>query len=99
MHFQCRRIRTLQHRCWEKPAILKEVSDVCEPTLNSIWNKEINTQKCFPDNLKLMDVTPVSKKEDVSLLKNYRPVSVLLVVSKIYERIMQRQILEYIDKH
>ena len=46
-----------------------------------------------------MDVTLVFKKEDASLLKNYRPVSVLPVVSKIYERIMQKQILEYIDKH
>ena len=44
-------------------------------------------------------MTPVFKKEDASLLKNYRPVSVLPVVSKIYERIMQKQILEYIDKH
>ena len=39
------------------------------------------------------------KKEDASLLKNYRPVSVIPVVSKIYDRIMQKQILEYIDKH
>ena len=39
------------------------------------------------------------KKEDASLLKNYRPVSVLSVVSKIFERIIQKQILEYIDKH
>ena len=46
-----------------------------------------------------MDVTPAFKKEDPSLLKNYRPVSVLAVVSKIYERIMLKQILEYIDKH
>ena len=75
------------------------MSDICEPTLNTIWNKEIITQNCFPDTLKLMDVTPMSKKEDVSLLKNYRPVSVLPVVSKIYERIIQKQILEYIDKH
>ena len=44
-------------------------------------------------------MTPVFKKEGASLLKNYRPVSVLLVVSKIYERIMQKQVLEYIDKH
>ena len=42
-------------------------------------------------------MTPVFKKEDASLLKNYRPVSVLPVVSKIYERIMQKQILEYIE--
>ena len=33
------------------------------------------------------------------MLKNYRPVSVLLAVPKIYERIMQKQILKYIDKH
>ena len=44
-------------------------------------------------------MTPVFKKEDASLLKNYRPVSVLPVVSKIYERIIQKEILEYIDKH
>ena len=30
---------------------------------------------------------------------NYRPVSVLPVVSKVYERIMKKQILGYIDKH
>ena len=78
---------------------LKEVSDIYAPVLNDIWNNEIITQKRFPNNLKLADVTPVLKKEDASLLKNYRPVSVLQVVSKIYERIMQKQILEYIDKH
>ena len=44
-------------------------------------------------------MTAVFKKEDASLLKNYRPVILIPVVSKIYERIMQKQILEYIDKH
>ena len=39
------------------------------------------------------------KKENASLSKNYRLVNVLLVVSKFFERIMQKQILEYIDKH
>ena len=75
------------------------MSDICAPALNDIWNNEIITQKCFPNNLKLADVTPVFKKEDASLLKNYRPVSVLPVTSKIYERIMQKQILKYIGKH
>ena len=62
-------------------------------------DNEIITQKHFPNNLKLADVTPVFKKEDASLLKSYRPVSVKPVVSKIYERVVQTQILEYIDKH
>ena len=42
---------------------------------------------------------PVFKKEDASLLKNYRPVSVLPVRSKIHGRIMQKQILKFTDKH
>ena len=61
--------------------------------LNDIWNNEIITQKSFHNNLKLVDVAPAFKKEDASLLKNYRPVSVLPAVSKIYKRIMQKQIL------
>ena len=75
------------------------MSDICAPALNDIWNNEIITQKCFPNNLKLADLTPVLKKEDASSPKNYRPVRVLPDVSKIYERIMQKQILEYIGKH
>ena len=75
------------------------MSDICAPALNDIWNNEIITQKCFPKNIKLTDVTRVFKKDDASLLKNYRPVSVLPVVSKIYERTMQKRILEYIEKH
>ena len=74
------------------------MSNIYTPLLNGIWNKEIITQKIFPNNLKLGDVTPVFKKENASLSKNYRPGSVLPAVSKIYERIVQKQILEYIDK-
>ena len=71
--------------------LIKDVSDTCAPALNDIWNNEIITQKYFPNNLKLADVTPVFKTEDASLLKNYRLVSVLPVVFKIYERIVQKQ--------
>ena len=44
-------------------------------------------------------MTPICIKEDASLLKNYSPASVLPTVSKTYEKIMQKQVLEYIDKH
>ena len=84
--------------------ILKETSDISSTTLLKIWNEEIVPQQKFPDKLKLADVTPIFKKGDPnnikldSLAKNYRPVSVLPSVSKIFERIMQKQILTYIDK-
>ena len=66
---------------------LKEVSGICAPTLNDIWNKKIITQKSFPNYLKLADLTPAFQKEDASLLKNYRPVSLPPVVSKIYKEL------------
>ena len=69
---------------------LKEASDICTRPLNDIFIEKIITQKSFPNNLKLADVTPVFKIEDASLLKNNRPVSVLPVISKTYERIMQK---------
>ena len=50
------------------------------PCLKNIWNIEIVSQQKFSDNLKLADVTPVFKKDDANLTKNYRPVSVLPIV-------------------
>ena len=38
------------------------------------------------------------KKEESTKVKNYRPVSILPTVSKIFERLMQKQISEYINQ-
>ena len=50
----------------------------------------------IPNNLKLANVTSGLKKEDSNLIKNYRPGSVLPVVSKIFEKQLQKQIISYI---
>ena len=52
----------------------------------------------YPINLKLADVTPIHKKDETTLMKNYRPVSLIPIVSKLFERDMYNQILSYIDK-
>ena len=49
--------------------------------------------------LKLVDVTPFFKKGDPESIKNYRPVSVLPNVSKKFERIMLKQVLEQMNKY
>ena len=69
------------------------------PFLTNVWNIEIVSQHKFLDNLKLADVTPVFKKDDANLTKNYRPVSVLPIVSKIFERLLQKQTVSYIDQY
>ena len=51
----------------------------------------------FPNGLKLADITPIHKCGEKVCQKNYRPVSILPVLSKIYERVMQQQISNYIE--
>ena len=78
--------------------ILKSSSEMCNEILQNIWNSEIIEKKYFPKNLKLADITPVYKKKDPTLAENYRPVSVLPSVSKIFERIIQNQFSSYNDE-
>ena len=58
----------------------------------------INTSislKCFPSTMKCAEISPVFKKDDNLMRDNYRPVSVLTVVSKIYETLMNDQLTDY----
>ena len=56
---------------------------------------------CFPAKYKHAVVIPLLKKDnlDVSQLKNYRPVSNLTFVSKLLERIVQTQLVNYLTEH
>ena len=53
----------------------------------------------FPGNLKLADITPVFKRKDIPSKTNYRPVSVLPILSKLFEKIMQKQINGFISNY
>ena len=46
---------------------------------------------CFPDDLKLAEVSPISKKNDDLDKENYRPASVLFNVSNVFEKIIYSQ--------
>ena len=57
----------------------------CEPKLFNICLKE----SCFPDCWKVSSVVPVFKNvRERSTAKNYRPVSLLSVVSKVFEKLV-----------
>ena len=77
------------------PKILKVSCNISAKTLHILFNECLITGN-FPDNLKLADVTPYFKKKDPLNKANYRPVSVLPSISKIFEKLMQKQINGYI---
>ena len=78
---------------------LKEVEEIIVGHLMKIWNKEIIENKKFPFKLKYADITPIFKKLESVTKEIYRPVSILSVVSKVFERIMQNQMRVYVEKY
>ena len=53
----------------------------------------------FPDSLKIANITPVHKKEVPTDKENYRPVSVLPLLSKVFEGLLYDQLSEYLEKY
>ena len=56
-------------------------------------------QNKIPGEWKKAKVTPIYKSDAKEDPKNYRPISVLPVVSKVLERLIHRQLADYFDKH
>ena len=65
-------------------------------TLNIIF-KNILLTSIYPDLWKLADVTPVFKKGDKQLIKNYRSISLLPICSKIFEKIIFEKLYSYLN--
>ena len=70
--------------------ILKLASNSCINSLTDCINNSIN-DCIFPVELKCADITPVYKKDDPTDKSNYRPISILPVISKVFERILYDQ--------
>ena len=55
------------------------------------------TTGIFPRELKISRVKPLFKKGDPMRFSNYRPISLLSSISKIYEYVIVHQLLNYMD--
>ena len=53
----------------------------------------------FPDSLKFANITPIHKKDEATDKENYRPVSVLPLFSKIFEKVIYDQLSQYLEKY
>ena len=71
--------------------IIRDNADIFANFILQSFNKCIIDGK-FPDQLKKADVSPVFKKGNHNDKTNYRPVSILPSLSKIYERFIYNQI-------
>ena len=68
------------------PKIIKDNCNLFALKLHTDFKFSIDNAN-FPNNLKLADISPVHKKGDRTDKSNYRPVSILPVISKIFEKL------------
>ena len=77
--------------------ILKDNSTYLSPFpfFEELFNLSIETNT-FPDDFKIGKVAPVFKSGDKEDLNNYRPISVLPTIARIFERLLYNQLYDYL---
>ena len=73
--------------------LLKLITNDISKCITVIINQSL-TSGIFPNSLKIAKVTPIFKKENNKLITNYRPISVLPVISKVFETVIHEQLSE-----
>ena len=76
--------------------LLKQMSHVLSYPLSIVFNKSMSTG-VYPDSLKLADVTPFYKNGSRNESTNYRPISLLITISKIFEKLIHKCVYTFLD--
>ena len=75
---------------------MKPIADIIAGPLTHIIDSAIDLN-LFPDLCKQARVTPIPKINIPSTENDFRPISILPTLSKIYEKLVSQQIVDFID--
>lgn len=78
--------------------VIKYVSDCIAGHLSYIINLSIE-KGIFPDALKIAIIKPLHKKDRRDIRDNYRPLALITIFAKIFEKFINREIYAYVEKH
>ena len=76
--------------------LLKKLSNCLLEPLEILFNKSLK-EGTFPDKMKLADITPLHKSKIMHDCNNYRPISLLLTISKLLEKIMYTRTYKFLE--
>jgi len=80
-----------------RPGHLKSCGHILTEPITYLINLSLSTGK-VPSQLKLARVIPVYKKDDPTEPGNYRPISLLSIINKILEKVMCKQLTNFLEK-
>ena len=80
----------------------RDILFISLPTIGNVFLNLLNfslAQGIFPNELKVSNIIPLFKAEDPMMFNNYRPVSLLSIFSKIYDKAMYSRIVDFLETH
>ena len=78
--------------------LLKELCSLIITLLTIVFNKSLE-EGVFPDSMKNADTVPLFKSKCSSNCNNYRPISLLITLSKLLEKIVYSRTITFLDKY
>ena len=78
--------------CFLKKTIKNKISKPLTLIINQMLESGI-----FPDSLKIAKIIPLYKKGNINSITNYRPISLLPTLSKVFERVIFNRLYLYLD--
>ena len=78
--------------------LLKIVAPAISTSLTKLFNYSLS-QGVFPLEWKQANVMPVPKSGDRHMVNNYRPISVIPVIAKVFESMVHGQLYEYLSRN
>ena len=75
--------------------LLKESLNIISKPLAYIFNKSLSIGK-FPNQWKMANIVPIHKGNENNVIKNYRPISLLSCLGKVFERCIFKYLFNYL---
>ena len=78
--------------------LLKRIEPILTPILTLIINQSLNSG-IFSKKLKIAKIVPLHKKDDIHTIENYRPISLLSSILKVFEKVVYLQLSTYFNEN